>query len=53
MTVPLMYRKEAHLLEVIALEHQLLRAGYPFEVIRNMPLPEARLKGAVMGMLYG
>ena len=53
MTVPPIYRKEAHILEMLNIEFTLLGVGYPYEVIRNMPLPDARLKANVRGMLYG
>jgi hypothetical protein len=53
MTVPPIYSKAARVLEAIALENRLMRAGYPYDVILNMTLPEARLKAEVLGMLYG
>jgi len=51
--VPHIYAHHVRVLEVYTLEFQLLKLGYPYEVIRDMPLPEARMKARVLGMVYG
>jgi len=49
--VPQHLSEEAQHLDLILMEVMMMRSGYPYDVIRRMPLWEAELRMEVMGAL--
>lgn len=50
--VPDIYRQQMEIMNLLSLELRMLKLGYPYEVIRTMPLKDVLLRVEVLGFMH-